>query len=135
MRWRRRRAGALRAGLDRDRVESALDINERAAQHSKSAVGRSLNATKAGMTQDYSLAHTIARAKVAYGDKFGPETRALIERLTKERDEAVTAAAEKAKKPAGPKKTPDEKMQARVKAQIDKLEGQIKERLSSCPIP
>jgi hypothetical protein len=130
-------AESLRAGIERDQIETALDTNERAAQYSKSAVGRSLNATKAGMTSDFSLAHSIARAKIAYGDKFGPETRALIERLTKERDEAVKqaeAAKPNAKEPAKPKKSPDEKMQAKLNKEMEKLEGQIKQRLSACPI-
>jgi hypothetical protein len=145
----------IKGRLERAQIENALETNERAAQHSKSAVGRSLNATKAGLTRDFSLAHTIARAKVAYRGKWGESTRATIERLTKELEAQKAIAEGKGKgktkaagegkaggeaKPAPPrepkpKQTPDERMQARLKKEISKHEDQIAARLKACPIP
>lgn len=129
--------GVLRARLRVDQIENALDTNERAAQYSKSQVGRSLNATKAGMTEDYSLAHNVARARVAYGDNWSPSARAEIERLSnalEAKQAEVDAAKAAAPQPRGPARSPDERMQARMKAQIADLESTIKQRLTACPI-
>lgn len=129
--------GALRARLRVDQIENALDTNERAARYSKSEVARSLNATKAGMTEDYSLAHNVARARVAYGDNWSPSARAEIERLSnalEAKQAEVDAAKAAAPRTKGPARSPDERMQARMKAQIATLESTIKERLTACPI-
>ena len=128
----------LKATLQREQLEHALNTNERAARYSKSAVARSLNATKAGLTQDYSLAHNITRAKIDYGDKFGEGARKQIADLSdqlKAREDELTALKAKQKPPKETvKKSIDEQMQDRVRKQIEKLEGQIKQRLSACPI-
>jgi hypothetical protein len=119
-------------------IEEALTTNEKAGRQSKSSVARSLNATKAGMTEDYSLAHTIARAKIAFGDKFGEATRKTMEDLAqklKDAEAEVEALKKKSEKPPKEaKKSPDEKMQAKLNKEMEKLEGQIKQRLTACPI-
>lgn len=80
------------------------------------------------------------RAKLAYGEKFNDALRKQVETLSDELEKAqaeaarLQKAAEVRQSARKPKMTDEEKKQAQIQAQIDRLQKTIEERTRLCPI-
>src|SRR5215471_9157730 len=95
-----------RAGLERDEIERQLQMNHLAAAKSSSEAGRRLNATKAGMANDYTLATAMTRLRVAFGDKPVPgamrERAETLARQIAEKDAQIAKGKPTAPEAAAP---------------------------------
>ena len=109
-----------------------------AARVAGSENARGLNARKMLVNLDYTLETMLQRAEVAAGKPLDKATTAKIEEMAKtiadlnQRIDELQRTRQARK--ATEKKTVDQRAQARLKSQIERLEGQIKQRLSACPI-
>lgn len=124
-------------------LETQLTNVEKASKNGGTELARAMAARNAQHgVHDYSLANTVTRAKIAFGDKFNEGIRKQLEGVITERDAAVAELARREANKAAPalkverveKLTPDERMQKQIQAKMDKLQQAIEKRLKACPI-
>ena len=130
--------------IARMRLETARydqDANDVAIKGGGSETGAALEASKLFIGDDLELRNMVASAKANKGADLTDAERTALEKkadnLQKANDELrkhLEEAQAVKPRPKGPKKTPDERMQARVNAEIERLSSEINERLKACPI-
>lgn len=134
-----------RALAKRADIENQLTNVEKASKYGGNELAKGLAAMNSQHSlHDYTLADTVARAKVAFGEHFNEGIRKQLERVTAERDAALAEIERaKANKPAPDMKvtrsdkrpqTADERMQAQIEKKMAKLQEAIEKRTKACPL-
>lgn len=126
--------------LRKNAAIDAMETNHAALRNGGTEAARSLSIRNAILKDDYSIGRNMDRAKLAYGEKFNDALRKQVETLSDELEKAqaeaarLQKAAEARQSARKPKMTDEEKTQARIQAQIDRLQKTIEERTRLCPI-
>lgn len=138
-------AGQTQALLRQSAAVDAMETNHAALRNGGTEAARSLSIRNAILKDDYTVGRNMDRARLAFGDKFNDALKTQVEDLSAQlkaaQDRAAkleseaNARAESAKaRKAADNMTPDEKAQAAIQKQLDRLEKTIAERLKACPI-
>lgn len=118
-------------------LDEQRELNENASRIAGTEASWALSARQMLSNEDFSLVNQKRLFKMANdGKELDPVTEKKLKAATDKIADLEEKLAQAKEKEAAPrvKKTPDEAMQERIKKQLAKLEGQIKERLASCPV-